>query len=339
MVHPASWLGLESYLRPFDPLFRNPHLATLAGNFWSRPDGDARWPVEEVRFTTEPGVDVLVHSQKPEGAPKAELLLIHVLEGSSQAGYARSMANEALSRGYAVDRLNMRGCGGTEHLLKNFGGPLGYHAGLTSDVLAVVREIRQRHRIPVFVVGFSLGGNVALKLAGELGESGTDLLAGVGAVSTPIDLGACAERLGHPSNFLYENRFLDRMKARIRLLHQLAPDRYTLDHLPKVRTIIDFDNFYTAPTFGFGTAANYFRTQSANQFLERIRVPTLVIQAKDDPLIPFNVYNLPVFSTNPSLSLLAVDHGGHLGFLARRKPRFWVDQVMLEWIAGRLEGH
>lgn len=316
-------------MRPFEPLFKNPHIATIAGNFWQRPDS-SRFPVETVDYQTEPDVQIRVHAQRPAGEPKGEVILIHGLEGSSESGYARSMVAAALERGWATHRFNMRGCGGTEHL-----SLMSYHAGQTSDLLAVVRERREASARPVFVVGYSLGGNVALKLAGELGEDARGLLAGVCSVSAPIDLAVCAEAIGRRQNFIYQNRFLDRLKARIRCKNQLSPDVYTLEHLPKVRSIADFDDYYTARLFGFGTAANYFKTQSSNQYLERIRIPTLLIQAKDDPLIPFHIYDHPAFAQNPMLKLIAVEHGGHLGFLARRNPRFWLDGMLLDWMEGQ----
>ena len=321
-------------MRRFDPLFRNPHLATIAGNFWSRPKIEEHWPVENLLFQTEPDVQVLAHFQIPGNKPRSEIVLVHGLEGSSDAGYARSMAHAALTRGYSVIRFNMRSCGGTEHLALS-----NYHAGQTSDLVSVLRE-RNLSAGPVFLVGYSLGGNVALKLAGELGPRARDLIAGVCAVSAPIDLAACATAIGRPSNFIYENRFLTRLKDRIRRRHLQAPHLYTIEHLPKVRTIIDFDNYYTAQLFGFGTAANYFRTQSSNQFLERIEIPALVLQAKDDPLVPFSAFDHPAFSRNQYLKLAAVANGGHLGFLARRRPRFWLDEMLMDWIEGmrRLRG-
>jgi predicted alpha/beta-fold hydrolase len=313
-------------LRPFVPLFRNPHLATIAGNFWPRPKIAERWPIEEKLIRTEPDVQVLVHMQQPEGPAKGEIVMVHGLEGSSEAGYEQSMSFAALERGYAVLRFNMRGCGGTEHLAVS-----SYHAGQTSDVLAVLKARRSASQVPLFLIGFSLGGNVALKLAGELGESAGDLLAGVCGVSVPIDLAACAKALEERRNFLYQDRFLDRLKERIRRRNLQAPEIYTLEHLPKIRTIVDFDNHYTARLFGFGTAANYFATQSSNQFLERIRIPGMLVQAKDDPMIPFSVYNHPAFGQNPNLKLVAVEHGGHLGFLARGERRFWLDDLVLDW--------
>jgi predicted alpha/beta-fold hydrolase len=317
----------------FKPLFRNPHLATIAGNFWRRPDSEQQWPVESVTYETEPGVRVLVHSQRPAGKPRGELILVHGLEGSSASGYARSMVHAALQRGWATHRFNMRGCGAGDDLAVT-----GYHAGQTSDLLAVVRERRRASGLPIFVVGYSLGGNVTLKLAGELAESASELLAGVCAVSTPIDLAACADALAQPRNFLYQGRFLDRLKDRIRRKNRQAPDVYTLEHLPRIRTIQEFDDHYTARLFGFGTAANYFRTQSCNQFLERIRVPALLIQSKDDPMVPFPVFEHPAFNANPCLNLLAVEHGGHLGFLSRGKVRFWLDETVLDWAEGNIAG-
>jgi predicted alpha/beta-fold hydrolase len=318
-------------VRPFVPLFKNPHLATIAGNFWRRPVSEARWPKQAVHYRTEPDVAVLVYSQRPENDPQGEIVLVHGLEGSSESGYARSMAYAALERGFAVHRFNMRSCGDSEALAIT-----GYHAGQTSDLLSVLRQRREAGPLPLFLVGYSLGGNVALKLAGELGDQGHELLAGVCAVSVPIDLAAGVKAIQRRSNALYQNRFLDRLKARIRRRHHEAPEMYSLDHLPKIRTITDFDDHYTARLFGFGTAANYFATQSSNQFLERIRVPTLVIQAKDDPMIPFAVFDHPAFARNPCLKLLAVDHGGHLGFLARGKSRFWLDATLLDWMESRV---
>ncbi len=315
-------------MRPFEPFFTNPHLATIAGNFWSRPDSESRWPARVVDYQTEPDVKVRVIEQLPSAKPLGELFLVHGLEGSSNAGYARSMVYAALEAGYATHRINLRSCGGTHDLALT-----NYHSGQTSDVLQVIRERRSQSDVPLFLAGFSLGGNVTLKLAGELGESARDLLKGICAVSTPIDLAACATALGQRRNIIYDRRFLIALKRKVRNRAKQAPEMYSVEHLPNVRTIYDFDDFYTAKFFGFGTAANYYRTQSSKNFLEQIRIPALVIVAKDDPLVPFEVYDHPAFRTNPYLRLLAVEHGGHLGFLAKNRPRFWLDGVVLDWLS------
>jgi predicted alpha/beta-fold hydrolase len=152
-------------------------------------------------------------------------------------------------------------------------------------------------------------------------------------VSTPIDLAACARKLASPSNILYSRRFLRRLKQRIRLKAQSAPGLFALEHLDDVKSIYEFDDKFTAPAFGFGTADNYYATQSSNQFLERIQIPALLVQAKDDPLIPFEVYQHPAFDRNPHLRLLAVEQGGHVGFISKTEPRFWLDHVLLDWMS------
>jgi predicted alpha/beta-fold hydrolase len=317
-------------LRPFVPFFRNPHLLTIAGNYWRRELNEQRFPVQAKFYDTEPGVQVLVHSQAPATEPIAQLILVHGLEGSSSAGYARSLAQAALEAGCATHRLNMRSCGGTEHL----SGRTLYHSGQTSDLLSVIRQLPSD--APIFLAGFSLGGNVVLKLAGELGASasslGSKVIAGVMAISTPIDLAACVRQLDKPSNVIYARRFVSRLKERVRVKERLTPGLFDLSGLDLVRNIYDFDDRFTAQAFGFGTADNYYATQSSSQFLARIRVPTLLVQAKDDPLIPFSVYDHPAFSTNPNLRLIAVEHGGHLGFISKTRPRFWLDQVLVNWV-------
>jgi hypothetical protein len=253
--------------------------------------------------------------------------MVHGLEGSSQAGYMRSMSQLALEAGYAVHRTNMRSCGGTESMAKTM-----YHAGLTTDTLSVIRQIHSERSLPTYLVGYSLGGNVALKLAGELGESARGLLAAVCAVSTPIDLAASVRKMGDRENRIYEWRFLSRLKDRIRKRSECLPGVYDLSALDRSRTVYEFDDLITAKFFGFGSADNYYATQSSNQFLEHIRIPTLLVQAKDDPLIPFESFSHPAIESNPHIQLFAVEHGGHLGFLANSEPRFWVDRVILKWI-------
>ena len=310
-------------MRPFEPLFRNPHILTILGNFWPREYDFARYPLQSRFIRTDPDTQVLVQTQHPAGDPIGEVILLHGLEGGGDAGYIRSMAWHALEAGFVAHRFHMRSCGKTEKLCKTL-----YHAGLTSDLRAFLHQIQTEKRgVPVFPVGFSLGGNVALKLAGELGK--TDLLHGVVAISTPIDLAACARRLLKPDNRLYERRFVSRMQQRL-----VATGRYTAEELSPWKSVYAMDDNVTAPSFGFGNAENYYATQSSKNLLNDIRVPSLLIQAKDDTFIPFGIFDHPAFGTNPFLRLLATDHGGHLGFLARRGQRFWVDDAALDFLTG-----
>ncbi len=177
----------------------------------------------------------------------------------------------------------------------------------------------------MFLIGYSLGGNIALKLAGELGD--TNLIHGVCAVLTPIDLEAGVRRVGQADNRIYELRFLRRMRERL-----METGRYTRQQLAPLKTIFEMDDKIIAPAFGFESAVHYYRTQSSQNFLDRIRVPTLLIQAKDDTFIPFEIYSHPAIALNGFMRLIATEHGGHLGFLNRRTPRFWTDQAAIEFM-------
>ncbi len=302
----------------------------MAGNFWPRKIDEAAFPATRKQYRIDDKTSVVALEHQPSGHARGQIVVLHGLEGSASAGYLASFSQEALARGFGLHRLNMRTCGGTEDLCETM-----YHSGLTADTRGVIEELYRRSECPIFLAGFSLGGNVALKLAGELGE--TRLLAGVIAISTPIDLARSVRAIDKPSNFLYARRFLDRLRNRVRRKSKISPDLYSEDGLDQVKTIWEFDDRFTAPLFGFGTAANYYATQSAANFLPAIRVPALVITAKDDPLVPFEMYEDPVFETNPALKLVATEYGGHLGFISRRSPRFWLDGFVLDWIEEELK--
>ncbi len=310
----------------FSPIVRNPHLLTIAAALWPRTLDEERFPVTAELVRTEPDAQVLVHTQRPPQA-QGEVVLVHGLEGSSNAPYMRGMAQAALEAGFAVHRFNLRGCGGTEFLAPTF-----YHSGQTSDLFSFLMRLDRQRRTPVFLVGFSLGGNIALKLAGELEEDGDRLLAGVCAISTPIDLAAAARRLAAPVNRLYRWRFLRSMKNRVRTKRRAVPGLYPEANLAGISSVWEFDDRVTAPEHGFRNAEHYYQTQSSRLFLGAIRVPTLLIQAQDDPLVPFHLFAHPAIRANSNLELLAPAHGGHLGFLSRRRPRFWVDRVVVAWM-------
>ena len=171
-----------------------------------------------------------------------------------------------------------------------------------------------------------------LKLAGELAAQAPKLLAGVCAVSAPIDLALAARRIGQPANRIYQRRFVTRMHARL-----LATGRYPATQLAPLRSLYQIDDQITAPSFGFGSAGNYYATQSANGFLGAIHIPTLLIAAQDDPLIPFTMYRDARPEQNPYITVLYPDHGGHIGFIARQKPRFWADETVIGWILNQIE--
>ena len=311
----------------FKPLFQSGDWQTIVARFWPARIDLRKYPVETRLFETEPGVRVVAHCHRRRQANlKGTILMVHGLEGSSQSPYVLRMASRALDAGYQVVRLNIRNCGGSEHL-----GTTLYHSGLTTDLRAVVEQLPVG---PLFIVGFSMGGNMALKLAGEWGTSAPTHVKAICAVSPPIDLAECALRIAERRNRIYETRFLKHLRQTLARKQKLVPVSYTLEAFESIRTLIDFDNAYTAPAFGYRDAFDYYAYASSNRLLHNIHVPALVVHAQDDPFIPFKVFHHPAFHQNPNLQLLAPRFGGHVAFLSRRKPRFWAEEQALRFCDG-----
>lgn len=316
--------GYTEDLKPFRPLFANPDIATIAANFWPRHLDTRRFPVEDKLFETEPGVQVLVHVQRPAGEPRGDCVLVHGLEGSSSSKYMLSLAQALLTAGYAVHRMNIRSCGGTDFLCRTL-----YHAGLTSDIRAYVHAIGR----PVWLIGFSLGGNQVLKLAGESGAGGPELFSGICGVSVPLDLAECSKSLLEPRNRIYNWHYLRGMKRRLRRRQAALGERWIPSReLERIATLWEIDDRVTGPSFGFRDAVGYYSTQSSIRFVSGIEVPCLIVQAKDDPMIPFGLFEGREIRGNANIRVIATDHGGHIGFLARGEPRVWVDEVIVQWI-------
>ena len=300
----------------FDPLFFHPDLQTIAARFWPSRIDLRRFPVQHRLFRTDRDVQVLAHCHF-HSAPKSTdtILIIHGLEGSSSSPYVVRMASCALRAGFHVVRMNVRNCGGTEHL-----GNTLYHSGLTTDLRAIIEELEGS---AIYVVGFSMGGNIALKLLGEWGNRVPTKVKAVCAVSPPIDLKASALRLAQRRNRLYERRFIRSLRQTLARKQASMPVKYNLSAFASIKSLVDFDDAYTAPEFGFRNAFEYYEQSSSKNCLDRICVPTLVIQAKDDPFIPFEMFAHPAFQENRNLTLLAPDCGGHVAFISRKPPRFW----------------
>lgn len=310
----------------FEALIPHGDLTTIAANFWPRNLDEVRYPGVRVLHRTEERVQVLSICHEPEGPVRGTLIALHGLEGSHESGYMKSMAAAGLARGLRVHRLNMRTCGGTEGL-----APTLYHAGLTSDLKSIVAQMEG----PVYLAGYSLGGNVMLKLCGEMGSAIG--VKGIVSISTPLDLMACCLRMQEPRNFIYSNKFIDKLKARYRRRAAEFPELFPLDGLDSVKSVLEFDDKFTSKAFGFGNADNYYKTQSSQGFLQGIAVPGLLIHSMDDPLIPAWVYEKAAPEKNPNLKLVMTKHGGHVGFLAKRGARFWAEEYAVDWILGNLQ--
>ena len=327
----ASRLAARHFEPPL-PL-RGGHAMTIFSSLWPRRFELLDWPSEAREFATEPDVHVIAHCHwQASKQTSPSVIIIHGLEGSAQAHYVLGTAEKAFRAGFNVLRLNVRSCGGTEHLT-----PTLYHSGLTIDLHHITRELIERDGLPeLFIIGFSLGGNQALKFAGELENNVPPQLRGVCAISTPIDLGLCSKAIGRWKNWLYEAAFLRSLRASLRRKQQLFPELYRLEPLDGVRRLWDFDDVITAPCFGFRDALDYYTQSSSLQFIPRIRLPALIIQAQDDPFLPFAPFRDPAFAANPNLLLIAPRYGGHAGFYGRRErgeDRYWAENRAIEFCA------
>ena len=321
--------------KPFraHPLFGNPHLQTLAAYAWPRRRR-LRPTVsrdEERLFTVAPGVQVLAHCRwHPDKKDRSTMVIWHGMEGSTSSVYMWSIANKAFSAGFNVVRVNYRNCGGTEHLT-----PTLYHGGMSADLNAVISELITADRLRrIFPIGFSLGGNMLLKLLGEYGDEPPSEVISAAVVSPSVDLQASTDLILKRSNWLYHKNFVRSLKIRITKKHSLYPDSYELDGLTEVKTIRDFDERYTALANGFADAADYYYKSSCIRVVDRIRVPTLIIHAKDDPFIPFEPLCSEAFANNPYLLLNHTDNGGHVAFVSaenRNEDRFWAENRVIEF--------
>lgn len=321
---------------PFAPRFSGGHLQTLYA--WGRPRGFPSLPAPTPRyFDVAPDARVLAHCHwqtRPETRPA--LVLLHGLEGSSLAHYMGGMADKAWAAGWSVVRLNQRNCGGTEHLSRGL-----YHSGLTGDPLFVVRELIATDRVPaVALAGYSLGGNLALKLAGELGDDAPPQLVAVCAVSPTMDLALCVDALERRANAVYQWNFVRRLKARMRRKAAAVPGVFTLEPLDRIRTVRQFDDAYTAPHHGFADAADYYHRASAIRVVNRIRVPTLVLTAEDDPFVPPSPFRDPVVVANPHIATVVTTAGGHCAFVERGAngyDGYWAEREIVRFVRTRAD--
>ncbi|MDE3020197.1 MAG: alpha/beta fold hydrolase, partial [Nitrospirota bacterium] len=316
------------------PLCFHPHLMTvLPRHKWWRPSWLNDIPCEPRLFRVAPDSQILGHCHWQQNRQHARtLLLVHGFEGCSDSHYMLGIADKTWRTGLNVIRLNQRNCGGTEHLT-----PTLYHSGMSDDFAAVIRELAAKDGLhDIWAAGYSMGGNLILKMAGEVCGR-VPSLQGLVAVSPNIDPAACVEALERPANWFYQHHFLTGMKARVRRKAAHFPNRFDLTLLSRVSTLREFDDRFTAPFGGFQDAADYYERVGARHVLGRIRVPTLILTAQDDPFIPFRTFMTPAVQANPSITLLAPEQGGHCGFFQRHRPDedgYWAENRLVEWVVG-----
>lgn len=310
-------------------LVRGGHLQTLAGFFLVR---NIKLPAPEDRYIeVAPGVQILCHCHWQPDRPSAlTLILVHGLEGSSDSGYMVGVAQKALAAGMNVVRVNQRNCGGTDHL-----APTLYNSSLSGDVAAVAHNVIERDKISRFALaGFSMGGNLVLKTAGEWGREAPQEFRAVAAVCPAMDLAASADALHFPSNRIYEEYFMIKLRQRFRAKARLFPDHFDPSRLRGVKTLRQFDDKITAYYCGFTGAVDYYARAAASNTVDRIAVPGLILHAATDPFIHLIPETRRKIAANPNLTFIEAPDGGHCSFLADANgyDGRWAEQQIVEFL-------
>jgi len=331
--------ALDATFRP-RRFLRNGHLQTIVGNFLRRVDAlppPVPFLVEVApAHGSEPASQVLCHCHFQPAEVRAErptAIIVHGLEGSSNSQYVIGNANKLWLAGCNIIRMNMRNCGGTERL-----SPTLYHSGFSGDVDAVMRFFIAREGLTsMALIGYSMGGNLVLKLAGDLGASAPPALKSVIGVSPAIDLGPSADALHEPLNRIYEMKFLRSLVARYRRKAELFPDVYDSTRADGLRSLRDFDERVTAFYAGFTGADDYYYRAASARVIDRIAVPALVLHALDDPFVRLTPESRAKLQANRRVTLLETAHGGHCAFLADADPArgddgYWAEQTLLRFL-------
>ena len=333
MSSPQTWQPTE----PFRPRWGigNGHFQTIASHLL--PRAVALPPAEERLIEVAPGIRVRCecHWQAGNNGNAIEarrtaltVIAVHGLEGSSDSQYLRGIAQKALALGMNAVRMNQRNCGGTEHL-----APTLYHSGLSGDVGAVAQALIASEGLTrIALAGYSMGGNLVLKLAGEWGSSLPELKAAA-AVCPALDLAASADALNQPWNRLYEMHFVRRLKQRLLRKSELFPGRFDTSAANGASSVRLFDNQVTAPFSGFRDANDYYARAAAANVVDRISVPTLILHAADDPFIRIQPETLAKIQANPHVRYVETAHGGHCAFLATPNgyDGYWAERQILDF--------
>jgi predicted alpha/beta-fold hydrolase len=291
--------------------------------------------IKNVRYRRErvitPDQDFLDLDWAAEGPLPAKGLVIlsHGLEGNSTRQYILGMVRVLVAHGYHCLAWNFRSCSGELNLQARF-----YHSGATDDLHFVIQHALQKGYTALHLMGFSLGGNLTLKYLGEAWP-GSDHIRKAVVFSVPMDLLACSRAIEAPQNKLYLQRFLKSLKPKVASKAALFPEQIRLDDYKRVKTFFDFDDIYTGPLHGFAGAEEYYARCSSRFFVDKIQVPTLIVNAQNDPMVPYTSLPIQTIEQLPNVQLELTREGGHCGFKAQPAPlrsAYWSEYRALRFL-------
>ncbi|HEU5145486.1 MAG TPA: alpha/beta fold hydrolase [Chryseosolibacter sp.] len=310
---------LKEYLPPF--FLFNPHLETIFPALLRRV---VIAPYTRERIYTADD-DFLDLDWLQRGGEKV-VIISHGLEGSSDRPYVKGMAKALHENGFDVVAWNFRGCSGEMNRQRRF-----YHSGATEDLHTVVEHVMSLKKYQsLYLIGFSLGGNLTLKYLGERDVS--PFIQKAVAISVPLDLQTSCDKISQPSNRIYSNRFVRSLKKKIATKAQMRTD-LDASKLPHIKTLTEFDDCYTAPLHGFPNAREYYSQCSAIRFVEHIKTPTLIINTRNDPFLSDECFPAALLEGHPFVSLEVLSRGGHVGFTQFNKNGlYWSEQRALEFL-------
>ena len=297
--------------------FRNTHFSTIwASQFRYCPELD----LKRKRVELEDGdfIDLDCYQEKKSDQL---VLLLHGLEGNSESRYMRNMASKFIQENYDAILMNHRSCSGEDNRLFSC-----YHSGKSDDLNRIIQYINKKYNYKtIIIIGFSLGGNVSLKYLGESWVKPKNLKACI-SISPPIDLGACGKALNSSKNWLYSKDFLRTMKKKLQLKLEKFPEKDT-GQLDRVKSLHDFDNEYTGPAHNFGDAQGYYDQCSSKPFIQNIKIPTLILLAKNDSFMQQSCYPYDIVDKMKSVYLETPLYGGHVGFVQKGKYYYQEDRA------------
>jgi predicted alpha/beta-fold hydrolase len=316
----------SSYRPPF--FLGNAHLQTVWPTLFRKVEGVN---FERVRLPTTDGDFLLLDWLRGPAPGGALAILSHGLEGNSQRPYMTGMARALRAQGFDVLAWNFRGCGGELNATSRF-----YHSGETADLRMVIERATGSYN-RICLVGFSVGGNVTLRYLGEAPDQVDTRVERAVVFSVPCDLGASALQLTRRMNTIYLTHFMRSLRAKIREKAEHFPDAFALGGLAAMRNFMEFDEGITAPMFGFSSAADYYARASSRPVLEAILVPTLLVNAQDDPFLNADCFPRNEAEQSGALHLEMPAHGGHVGFVGGHNGRdagwYWSERRAVEWLA------